>query len=112
MPPLTLPRLYIAIMIGNTIGTTPVGSPRKRFTTHVLPVGVFLMEVAIVYGHRRDFLLHPVHTGEHLSAYHLLLQLGILLRVIATAEMAISSMSIAAAAIGLLLLTAALTRTT
>ena len=80
--------------------------------THVLPVGVFLMEVAIVYGHRRDFLLHPVHTGGHLSAYHLLLQLGILLRVIATAEMAISSMSIAAAAIGLLLLTAALTRTT
>ena len=92
--------------------TTPVGPPHQtisQFTTHVLPVGVSLTEVVMVYGQRQDLII--LHTTlqikEYLSASHLLPQHGILFRVVATTTMAVSSMSVPAATIGLPLLTAA-----
>ena len=122
MLPLTLLHILLTTLI-ITIGitlvilqqTTPVGPPHQaisQFTTHVLPVGVFLTEVVMVYGQRQDLMvLHTiVQTKECLSVYHLLPPLGILLRVIATTGMATWRMS-AAATIGLPLLTAT-TRTT
>ena len=91
--------------------TTPVGPPHQaisQYTTHVQPVGVFQMVVVMVYGQRQDLV--PEHTiGQMegcLSSSHHLPQLGILLRVVATTTMAVSTMSVAAAAIGLPLLSA------
>ena len=91
--------------------TTPVGPPLikpSQYTTHVQPVGVFLTEVVMVYGQRQDLV--PQHTIVQikgcLSASHHLPQLGILLRVIAAKTMAVSSLSVASATIGLPLLTA------
>ena len=68
--------------------TIPVGQLQKlrnQFTTHVRPVGVFLMEVTTEYGQRQDLIRldTTVQIKEYLSASHLLQQLGILLRVIA-----------------------------
>ena len=91
--------------------TTPVGPPLikpSQYTTHVQPVGVFLTEVVMVYGQRQDLV--PQHTTVQikgcLSASHHLPQLGILLRVIAATTMAVSTVSVTAASIGLPLLTA------
>ena len=90
----------------------------NQFTTHVLPVGVFLTEGVMVYGQRQDLV--PQHTivqmKEYLSASHHLPQLGILLRVVAATVMAVSAVSATTATattatIGLLLLTIT-TRTT
>ena len=121
--PLTLLHLLLATVI-ITIGitpeilqqTTPVGPHQKavsQSTTHVHQVGVFLTEVVMVYGQRQDLV--PQHTTVQiegcLSASHHLPQLGILLRVIAAKTMAVSSLSVASATIGLPLLTAT-TRTT
>ena len=60
----------------------------------------------MVYGQRRDLMiLHPIGQIEgYLSASHHLPQLGILLRVIATASTAVCAMSGATATVGLLLL--------
>ena len=91
--------------------TTPVGPHQKavsQFTTHVLPVGVFLMEIGMVYGQRQDLMiLHTtVQMKEYLSASHLLQKLGILLRGVISTTVAVSTMSVATATIGLPLLTA------
>ena len=114
--PLTLLHILLATVI-ITIGitpeilqqTTPVGPPHQaisQYTTHVQPVGVFLTEVVMVYGQRQDLV--PQHTTVQikgcLSASHHLPQLGILLRVIATASTAVCAMSGATATVGLLLL--------
>ena len=121
--PLTLLHLLLAtiiIKIGITLEilqpTTPVGPPLIRasqYTTHVQPVGASLTEVVMVFGQRQDLV--PQHTIVQikgcLSASHHLPQLGILLRVIAAKTMAVSSLSVASATIGLPLLTAT-TRTT
>ena len=123
MLPLTLLHLLlttVVIAIGITPEilqpTTPVGPHQKavsQSTTHVHQVGVFLTEVVTVYGQRQDLI--PQHTTVQikgcLSASHHLPQLGILLRVIAAKTMAVSSLSVASATIGLPLLTAT-TRTT
>ena len=112
--------LIVVITIGITPvhlqPTTPVGPPHQaisQYTTHVQPVGVFLTEVEMVYGQRRDLMiLHPIGQIEgYLSASHHLPQLGILLRVLATTTMAVSAVSVTSATIGLPLLTAT-TRTT
>ena len=115
--PLTLLHLLLTT-VGMTIGitpeilqqTTPVGQPHQpisQFTTNVQPVGVFLTEVAMVYGQRQDLMiLHTtVQMKVYLSASHLLQKLGILLQVVATL-MAGSAMSVTQAAIGLPLLAA------
>ena len=122
--PLTLLHLLLAtiillttiiIKIGITLEilqpTTPVGPPHQaisQYTTHVQPVGVFQMVAEMVYGQRQDLV--PQHTIVQikgcLSASHHLPQLGILLRVIAAKTMAVSSLSVASATIGLPLLTA------
>ena len=73
MLPLTLLHILLTTLI-ITIGitlvilqqTTPVGPPHQaisQFTTHVLPVGVFLMEVVMVYGQRLLVQVH--HIWEH-----------------------------------------------
>ena len=79
----------------------------SQFTTHVRPVGVSLTGEKMVYGQRRDFmLLHSiVQIKEYLSAYHLLLQLGTLLRVFWATTLETSKMSVATATTGLRLLT-------
>ena len=121
--PLTLLHLLLVtwgIAIGitpeilqQTIPVGPLHQAISQFTTHVQPVGVFLTEVVMVYGQRQDLV--PQHTIVQikgcLSASHHLPQLGILLRVIAAKTMAVSSLSVASATIGLPLLTAT-TRTT
>ena len=113
---LTTIRITIGITPEILQPTTPVGPPRQalsQYTTHVQPVGVFQMVVEMVYGQRQDLV--PQHTIVQikgcLSASHHLPQLGILLRVIAAKTMAVSSLSVASATIGLPLLTAT-TRTT
>ena len=65
----------------------------------------------MVYGQREDLMiLHTiVQMKGCLSAYHLLLQLGILLRVIAATSMAVCTMSVAAVTIGQHLLAATTT---
>ena len=80
--------------------------------THVHQVGVFPMADTMVYGQRQDLMkLHTiVQIEECRSAYHLLQQHGTLLRVIATATLAVSAVSVTVATIGLPLL-AATTRT-
>ena len=62
----------------------------------------------MVYGQSQDWVPHytTVQMGECLSVYHLLPQHGILLRVVATATLAVSAVSVATASIGLPLLTA------
>ena len=122
MLPLTLLHLLlttVVIAIGITPEilqqTTPVGPPHQaisQYTTHVQPVGVFQMVETMVYGRRRDLVTEHtiVQMKGFLSASHHLPQLGILLRVFATAAMAACSMSVTSAAIGLPLL-AATTRT-
>ena len=111
---LSLITLIITIGITPVIiqQTTPVGPPHQtisQFTTHVQPVGASLMEVVgvWVYGQMQDLMiLHTtVQMEEYLSASHLLQKLGILLQVIATAMMAVSTVSVTSAAIGLHLLT-------
>ena len=99
--------------------TTPVGplqKPRNQYTIHVQPVGVFLTEVVMVYGQGRDLMiLHTtVQMKGYLSASHHLPQLGILLRVIATAAVAACTMLVTTATIGLplLLISAATSCTT
>ena len=113
MLPLTLLHLLLAtaiITIGITpemfLPTTPVGPHQKavsQSTTHVHQVGVFPMAETMVYGQRQDLMiLHTtVQMKEYLSAYHLLQQLGIQLRVIATSTLAVSEMSATTATIGL-----------
>ena len=63
----------------------------------------------MVYGQRQDLMI--LHTTlqmkEYLSASHLLSQHGILLRVFADTAMAVSAVSVSAAATGLLLLAVA-----
>ena len=120
--PLTLLHLLLVtwgIAIGitpeilqQTIPVGPLHQAISQFTTHVQPVGVFLTEVVTVYGQSQDWVPHytTVQMGECLSVYHLLPQHGILLRVIVTTSMAVSTMSVSAAAIGLPLLSTA-TRT-
>ena len=68
---------------------------------------MFPMAETMVYGQRQDLMiLHTtVQMKEYLSASHLLQKLGILLRVIAAATMAIWALLAIAAGIGLLLLT-------
>ena len=118
MPPLTLLHILLTTLI-ITIGitlvifrqTTPVGQLQKlrnRFTTHVQPVGAFLMEVVMVYGQRQDLMiLHTiVQTRECLSVYHPLPQHGIRLRVIWASSMAARAMSVTTANVGLPLLSA------
>ena len=113
---LTTIRITIGITPEILQPTTPVGPPHQaisQYTTHVQLVGVFQMVVVMVYGQRPDFIIpHTIVQMEgFLSASHLLPQLGILLRVIATTTMAVSAMSVTAATIGLPLL-AATTRST
>ena len=112
-----LPTVRITIGITPEIlqPTTPVGPPLIRasqYTTHVQQVGVFLMAETMVYGQRQDLV--PQHTivqmKGFLSASHHLPQLGILLRVFATTALAVSTVSVTTAPIGLPLL-AASTRT-
>ena len=113
---LTTIRITIGITPEILQPTTPVGPPHQaisQYTTHVQPVGVFLTEVVMVYGQRQDLV--PEHTiGQMegcLSSSHHLPQLGTLLRVVATAGMAVSAVSVATATVGLPLLTTT-TRTT
>ena len=113
---LTTIRITIGITPEILQQTTPVGPPHQaisQYTTHVQPVGVFQMVVVMVFGQRQDLMiLHStVQIKGCLSASHHLPQLGILLRVIAAKTMAVSSLSVASATIGLPLLTAT-TRTT
>ena len=108
---LTTIRITIGITPEILQPTTPVGPPHQaisQYTTLVQPVGVFLTEVEMVYGQRRDLMiLHPIGQIEgYLSASHHLPQLGILLRVIATAAVAACTMLVTTATIGLPLLTA------
>ena len=85
----------------------------NQFTTHVLPVGVFLTEVVMVYGQRQDLMIlrTTVQMEEYLSASHHLPQLGILLRVVAATTVAVWAVLATAAAIGLPLLTATIATT-
>ena len=113
---LTTIRITIGITPEILQPTTPVGPPRQalsQYTTHVQPVGVFQMVVEMVYGQRQDLV--PEHTiGQMegcLSSSHHLPQLGTLLRVVATAGIAVSAVSVATATVGLPLLTTT-TRTT
>ena len=113
MLPLTLLHLLLTTVV-SAIGitpeilqpTTPVGPHQKavsQYTTHVQQVGVFQMVVVMVYGQRQDLVAQhtTVQIGECLSASHHLPQLGILLRVIAAAAMAVSTVSVTSATIGL-----------
>ena len=107
-----------------TIGIIPVhlqqiilgGRPQIRTsqsTIHVRQVGVFLMEVVMVYGQRQDLMiLHIiVYIREYLSVYHLLQKHGILLQVVAASALAVSAMSEAPATIGLRRLAATMATT-
>ena len=77
--------------------------------THVHQVGVFPMAETMVYGQMQDLMiLHTtVQMKEYLSASHLLQKLGILLRVLAATAMAVSTMSVTTATVGLPRLSAA-----
>lgn len=95
--------------IGFTLEQTQItlfGSRKKQNMTHVLPDGESLMEAAIAFGQRPDLMIQHtiVQTKECRSASVHLQQLGTLLRVFASAVMAVSAMSAAPATIGLLLL--------
>ena len=85
----------------------PLQTRPSRFTIHVQPVGVYLTVAAIAFGQRPDLMIQHtiVQTKECRSASVHLQQLGILLRVFASATMAVSSMSATTATTGLLLLT-------
>ena len=115
LPPILLLSLNIIVVI--TIGITPVHpllitpvgpllEQRSQSTIHVQPVGVYLTEAAIAFGQRPDLMIQHtiVQTKECRSASVHLQQLGTLLRVFASAVMAVSAMSAAPATIGLLLL--------
>ena len=113
---LTTIRIPIGITPEILQPTTPVGPPRQalsQYTTHVQPVGVFQMVAEMVYGQRQDLV--PEHTiGQMegcLSSSHHLPQLDTLLRVVATAGIAVSAVSVATATVGLPLRTTT-TRTT
>ena len=102
---------------------TLVGLHQKRLnpsTTHVQPVGVFLMEEAMVSGQRHVVQVQtsttlttapkkawtsPASSAQHPPS-------GILLRVVATTTMAVSAVSATSATIGLLLLTVTFTTPT
>ena len=124
LPPtlqLSLPKIQV-ITIGiiqvHHILTIPVGPHQIRTsqsTIHVHQVGVFPMAAAVVYGRRQVSMIQHtiVQTKECLSVYLLLLQHGILLRVIATTAMGVCTMLEATAPIGLhRLAAAAASRTT
>ena len=112
--PYHIRRPLLLVMTVITIGiirvlllqTTPVGNQIRRSTTHVHQVGVFLTEMAMVYGQRQDLMiLHMmVQMRAYLSVYHFLPQHGILLRALSTAEVAACGWSVTKAAIGLPLL--------
>lgn len=98
---LSLPSTTI-IVIGITAKTlqltTPVGrhlTSLSQFTIHARLDGVFQIAATMVYGLRLDLAIRHTTTQikEYLSVYHLLLQLGILLRVFAPIQMAVSPLS-------------------
>ena len=99
----------IGIILLATIHCGQLLTKLSQFTTHVLLVGVFQTAEVAAFGQRLGLMiLHTIRQmKEYLSAFHLLPQLGILLRVIATAAMAACTMSVTSVTIGLSLLAAA-----
>ena len=85
----------------------PAGSQPRQYTTHVLPVGVFLMAEAMVCGTMLALIIsHTIHLTSACSSApaSVLLPPGIPLRVFVSTVMGPCTVSASAATIGRLLL--------